>query len=280
MKDIFRKHGYVIFGILFIVSVLLLFGDFFTSKNGKKVENELFKSELIYLNSIDKVVSHADSLYKLTNIIGFDTAKYVQIVSETIKQRFSYGLLHYKFSENWIAALSGKLFWSHLSAVVDSDDILKHSEGLCSQQTIVFMEVLKRRGINVRSVGLGEVKGPGHFLCEVHYENSWRLHDVTKEPQWSKIVNHHESMEYYLANKDSLYAVYENRIKRKEFDKIMKKVVYGKVNEFPAKKMALLHQITLLITYILPLFFLFMFISSLVNIYRVKKQGTGISEQN
>ena len=100
------------------------------------------------MNSLEKIITYNDSIYLTKKIKTFDTAAYVKIVSETIKQRFYFGLLHYRFAENWIAALSGKLLWSHLSAVVNPNDILKHSEGLCSQQTIVFMELLKRKKIN------------------------------------------------------------------------------------------------------------------------------------
>lgn len=180
-------------------------------------------------------------------------------MSELIKYRFIHGLSNYSFAENWIAYLSGKLMWSHLSAIVNPEDILKHPEGLCSQQTIVFMEVLKRKGINVRSVGLGYKEGPGHFLCEVNYKGGWHLHDVTLEPQWNRIVNDHKSMAYYLANKDSLYVAYEKRLPREMYTKLTEKVTYGDVNAFPAKKMQIFHQSTLIITYLLPIVFIALF---------------------
>jgi hypothetical protein len=164
------------------------------------------------------------------------------------------------------------MLWSHLSAIVIPDDILKHSEGLCSQQTIVFMELLKRKGINVRSVGLGYKEGPGHFLCEVHYLSSWRLHDVTVEPQWKNTAGHHESMAYYLNHKDSLYTVYKSRMQKNIFDKITEKAIYGKVNEFPAKNMLIFQKTTFALTYMLPLFCLFMSI----RLYSIKRKKTGV----
>lgn len=266
MKFFLKVKLYVVFISLFLLSILPFCFNSEIYYQDKKVSNELFKSELSYLNSEDTFVKYIDSVYESTDRLDaglvFDTALYVQIASEHIKQRFSYGLIHYRFSENWIAALAGKLLWSHLSAIVNPEDILKYTEGLCSQQTIVFMEVLKKKGINVRSVGLGESMGPGHFLCEVHYNDSWRLHDVTKEPEWKKIYKHHESMNYYLNNKDSLYKVYEYKIPKVQFEKILKKVEYGEVNKFPATNMLIFHRITKTLTYFFPVIFFLLFLYS------------------
>lgn len=259
MISYFKSKPYIYIALLFLVSISPFYFDKTENDSYKKVNDELFNADLTYLNTIDKVVNYTDSLYLKNNIVKFDTALYVQIVSETIKRRFSYGLVNYKISENWIAALSGKILWSHLSAIVEPNDILKHAEGLCSQQTIVFMEVLRKKGINVRSIGLGKKEGPGHFLSEVHYNGTWRLHDVTKEPQWSKISKHHESMNYYLAHKDSLFKVYEYRMSKHDFDILLQNVAYGKINSYPAENMLIFHRFTKILIYVIPLFLLLAF---------------------
>ncbi len=161
-----------------------------------------------------------------------------------------------------------------MSAIVAPNDILKYPYGLCSQQTIVFMELLKRKGIKSRSVGLGYDEGPGHFLSEVYYEGSWHLYDISAEPVWKKIHNHHKSMEYYLNNKDSLYIVYESRMPKPLFDKITEKVVYGKVNDFPAKKMLLFHRFTYVLILFLPVFLLSLFFFYYM---RERKNNNGIT---
>jgi hypothetical protein len=226
---------------------------------------ELFRRELVRLNSIEKVVGYVDSIYDLKTKKNFDTLLFVSILNNVIKERFRYGQSDYSLSENWIARLSGKLFWPHISAIVNPDDILKRKEGLCSQQTIVFMEALKRKNINVRTVGLGYKEGPGHFLCEVMYNGEWHLHDVTLEPKWNKISNHHKSINYYLNNKDSLYAVYQYCWSKKDFNILTSEIAFGKPNEFPAKNMLLLHRFTLLLTYCVPGAFLLCLILSLLN---------------
>lgn len=72
------------------------------------------------------------------------------------------------------------------------------------------------------------------------------------EPHLEKVVNYNQSMEFYLKNKGSLYLAYKSTYGKSFFNKLLEIVVYGKVNEFPAKKMKLFHQITLLLTYLMP----------------------------
>ncbi len=268
MINFFKNNRPAIFAFLFFVSILPFIGKLLKKDFSGNVDakDELYNPALLRINSIEKAISYVDSVYSTKYTSTFDTAGYVHAASKFTKEKFYHGLSRYSFSDNWIAYFGAKLFWSHLSAIVDPNDIIKHPEGLCSQQTIVFMEILKHRHINVRYVGLGYKEGPGHFLSEVRYNNSWRLYDVTMEPKWSKVKCVHESMDYYLTNRDSLYQIYDSRLDKTVFDKILKKIEYGKPNEFPAKKMLLLHQITYIFTYLFPLFFIVMFIFS----YRAK----------
>lgn len=262
LKNINRN----IFYFLFFLSILPFFG-FLSNKNVVKNSRvEMFNSDLSRINSMNKAINYTDSIYSAENNGAFDTLKYIKVVSKFTKERFYHGLSHYSIFDNWIAYLSGKILWSHMSAIVNPEDILKHSEGLCSQQTIVFMEMLMRKGIKVRSVGLGYKEGPGHFLSEVYCNGSWHLYDVSLEPNWKKIAFHHESMKYYLSHKDSLYVTYQETMPKKVFDKLITNVKYGKENDFPAKKMLWFHQITYVITYLIPLFFLILIIIS----YRYK----------
>lgn len=225
---------------------------------------ELFNIELSRFQSIDDITAHIDGIYSAKHLSSqIDTLAYVKITSDVIKKRFFHGLAHYSFKENWIAALSGKVLWNHLSAIVEPNDVLNYTEGLCSQQTIVFLEILKRKGIKTRWVGLGYKEGSGHFLAEVFYFGKWHLYDVNLEPNWERISNHHESMGYYQKYPDSLFIAYDGILTKESFHKIMEKVEYGEVNEFPAKNMLLFHRVTKLLTYLLPIFFASMIIITL-----------------
>ncbi len=225
---------------------------------------ELFNIELSRFNSIVDITVHIDGIYSATHLLPeIDTLAYVKVTSDIVKKRFYHGLSEYQLKDNWIAYLGGKMFWKHLTAIVEPDDILDYTVGLCSQQTIVFLEILKRKGIKTRWVGLGYKEGPGHFLSEVYYHGTWHTYDMDMEPKWEKVTNHHESIAYYKQYQDSLFLAYEGIVSRPLFNKIMEQVQYGEVNEFPAKKMLLFHRITKIITYLIPIFFGFLILMTL-----------------
>ncbi|MBC7694088.1 MAG: transglutaminase domain-containing protein [Burkholderiales bacterium] len=216
---------------------------------------ELFNIELSRFNSIVDITAHIDGIYSATHTSSqIDTLAYVKATSDIVKKRFYHGLSEYTLKDNWITYIGGHFFWKHLIAIVDPDDILDYTEGLCSQQTIVFLEILKRKGITTRWVGLGYKEGPGHFLAEIYYQGKWHMYDVDMEPKWKKITHDHESVAYYRQHPDSLFLAYEGILSRLQYDKFMEKVKYGNANEFPAKNMLLFHRATKIITYLIPIF--------------------------
>ena len=225
--------------------------------------SEKFSTEFRKYNSINKCYEYIDNINHLSGKeTSIDTIVYVNSVSNFFKERFYHGLSIYSFQDNWIAYLTSKLFWSHLSAIVDPDDILKHSEGLCSQQNIAFTELLKFKGITSRSVGLGTKEGPGHFLTEVLYNGSWHLYDIDVEPKWEVLQFNHLSIDSLIKNRGLLYAIYDNKLQKSHVDKIIKTVKYGNPNDFPAKKMLIFHKVTFFLTYLLPFIFFLLFIKS------------------
>ncbi|MES2514089.1 MAG: hypothetical protein V4580_08080 [Bacteroidota bacterium] len=228
--------------------------------NYSAASKEMFLPELKRLNSTDAVYNYADSVYLALNLADFDTTRYVKVVSGTVKRRFYHGLSCYSLSQNWICYTLGEICWSHISAIVNPDDILGYPEGLCSQQNIIFMEVLRKKGITTRTVGLGVEEGPGHFLCEVRYNNGWHLYDVDVEPNWKATVFNHESLELLLKNKEELYKIYDGRLPKSTIDTMIKKISYGVPNKFPAHNMYIFQKFTKIITYVLPVFFLLLFL--------------------
>lgn len=262
MTPFLKNKVYLIFFSLFIISLIPFALKLKNNNKNQGSSGELYDPSLSYLNTVEKLIGYIDSTYYSSNKSQFDTTQFVSLVSKTTKERFRHGVLNYSASENWVAHLCGKIFWSHMSAIVIPDDILKHDYGLCSQQTIVFMEVLRRKNISVRSVGLGYKEGPGHFLCEVKYNGFWHLYDVSVEPVWSEIENHHLSMDYYLSKKDSLFLAYQSKISRPNFNKLLEKNVYGNINEMPAKNMTLFHKFTFAAIYLIPLILFVLAITS------------------
>lgn len=263
-----RSHKHYLWLVLFLLTVSPFIFSLFDQRPKDTCGDEKFDPSLGNLKSIEQILAYTDKEYKGGDFNSTeDTLNYVLHVTDIFKNRFCHGELNFRFSENWIAWAAGKLFWSHFSSMVHTKDIVKHSKCLCNQQTLAYMEALIQKGIDVRTVGLG-YKVPGHFLCEVWYGGTWHLYDISLEPNWDKIENPHSDLEYYLRDKDMFYKIYEGRIPRSLFDKIMEKHFYGERNDLPGKKMKFFQSFSEALTYILPITFLVLFLVS----YRERKK--------
>ncbi|MDZ4664118.1 MAG: hypothetical protein SGJ15_04520 [Bacteroidota bacterium] len=265
-----RNKKEIVFFLLFVIASLPFILKLPSNDRVILKDHELFDKKLNAIRCVDDLVNYSDNL---TNSSKFDTIQFVESLSRITKLRFKHGLANYSLSDNWIASFAGKLFWDHFAAIVDADDILKHKEGLCSQQTIVFLQALKQKGIQARSVGLGKKEGPGHFIAEVKYMGNWHTYDVSLEPDWSKVNVPHQSMDYYRANRDSLFKVYKSHMPIELFNALMKTVDYGEIGKFPAKRMKLFHRTTYFIIIILPYLFLILFVNALYKRQRSKKNN-------
>lgn len=269
---VFLKTKRHFFYVIFLIVSLL---PFFFPEPKKKLTplvKEQFNPHLKWINSVDKLTHLIESKDGL-NTNKFDTATYVLRAENLVQQRFCHGLALYSVSENWIAHFLGEYFWNHFSAIVIPNHILRNEDGLCSQQAIVFMEVLRLKGIRHRSIGLGGNTGEGHFLTEVFYGGSWHLHDVNLEPDWKKLDTKVRNREiaFYMQNKDLLYKAYECNLDKDLFGKLMTEVKYGDENTYPAKNMRIFHIATQITTYFIPFVLLLASFRSFRRLNKSKK---------
>lgn len=248
-----------IYGVLFVLSVIPFFIHINHSSH-EPLQNELYSKYLKKINTVDKAVDHIIKMNK-NQKNNLDTSLFVRNTESFVKRRFYHGLSTYSVSENWIAYFGGEFLWSHFSAIVIPNDLLKHSEGLCSQQSMVFMEILSKRGIKTRHIGWGTDETEGHFLVEVYYNSSWHLYDVNMEPDWEKINNSIErkSMHYFLKNKESLFKAYQGRLDKKIFFDMLDNVKFGKINTYPARNMRFFHFGSKIAVITLPFLFFLLF---------------------
>jgi hypothetical protein len=168
--------------ILISLSVLLLAPNFFNVHLADKPQydqKELFDSRLSYINSTQKLIEVADSIAAKQKI-SQGSLTYAVMVTKILRKRFYHGFSRYPLNENWIAALGESLCGYGLASIVEPDQILKYSFGGCSQQSIVLMEVMKRKNISYRPIGF-----PHHFAIELKLKDSWYFFDPNMEPNIS-----------------------------------------------------------------------------------------------
>jgi len=165
--------------ILITAGILLLLPNFINIQLGSNPSydnKEQFNPHLSYINSTQKLIEVADSVAKQKSI-SQGSLQYAVMLTGILRERFYHGFSRYPVNENWIAVAAEYLFGYGLAYIVKPDDILKYNFGGCSQQSIVLMEVMKRKNISYRSVGF-----PHHYSTELKLNNNWYYFDPNMEP--------------------------------------------------------------------------------------------------
>jgi hypothetical protein len=217
---------------LFFLTILPL--HFFTLSTEKR-KWEVFDPALVeQLRSVESVLTYTDSLALAQGVIP-NTLHYGVLLNNVIKRRFYHGYSHYSLKENWIAAVAGKLFWYDLSAIVLPDDLLNYPMAACSQQSIVFIECLRRKGISVRNLGFDH-----HFAVEGYFDG-WYYFDPNIEPDFSQVKR--ASLQALLHEK-KLPELYKNVMSPTEVEINFANPVFGKVNILPAANAGFFHKVT------------------------------------
>ncbi len=189
------------------------------------------------LNTVDKLAQYIDKLAK-TASVEYGTVEYVTLVEDVIGKRFYHGFSHLALSENWIAAMGEKIGIHGLSCKVEPEQIMQHGTAACSQQCMVMMEILKKKGIAYRKIGF-----PHHYALEASIGGVWHYFDPNMEPDMT-IAQRREQGWAHAA--DNLKQYYDpNRFKDLDY-KFGKgeQVIIGPVNETPARNAKAFHAAT------------------------------------
>jgi hypothetical protein len=240
---------FIFFFVCFLMSVSTLFFKPDIKYNQTFVNNpkDEFDVSLLRLNTISKVVDYCDSIYKAQ----YPTRTYPGIVSETIRKRFYHGYSYYDLHTNIIGVLLQPIVKNGATAIVIPDDLIRHASAACSQQSIVGMEVFKRKGYNVRKVEMFDsVMKSGHFAFEVYYEGGWHFFDSDQEPdnQILKAYNR-PSADFLAKNPTIVLEAYRNRSNPELFARLLASAKVGETNEFPALHAYIYQVITKFMTY-------------------------------
>ena len=258
--------------VLFVVSFLATLLSFTGSSNPlAKLDEpspsyrriEAFDPSLSRLNSMQALEKYCDSIYAETVFSSQETEfekTYTEIVSSAVRDRFYHGYSYYGFSDNYVSVVVSKMTMPGLNALVIPDDILKYPYAACSQQSIVMMEVLKKKGFTTRKVIFNGKKFGGHFAFEVFYDGGWHFCDPNMEPDKSVLGMYGMPAIAYLArNPAILVSAYHNYPKEMVLD-ILENYSYGPVNKFPAAKAIIFQKVTHFLSYSIWLLFLVAFL--------------------
>jgi len=251
MNRILRFSFFFLIGLGFIVFCLEIYHDLFIKPptSSSIITDEQYDPSLSRLTSIKGLTEYCDSLYGNTDVNPKDSEKYAGIISQAIRQKFYHGYSYYSLGNNTIGYILAPLITSDLKAIVLPDDILKQPMAACSQQSIIGMEVFKRKGFNVRKVGFFARGIGGHFCYEAFFNGKWHFFDPDMEPTFSIMVaNHFPPISAIVKNDSLLRSLYANRYETFA-EEVFPTYSYGPVNEFPAPRARIYQYITKCLSY-------------------------------
>ncbi len=243
-----------IFHILFVSLSLFLFicfawyvkGSFtrpaFDNAIGERIEGEAFDSTFLRLNTMDKLSAYCDSVVAASN----ETKIFPDVVSDVIRQKFYHGYSYYTKENNLLAVLGENIVGNAAAAIVLPDDIVKYPYAACSQQSIVGMELFRRKGYDVRKVAMYDsLEFGGHFTYEVYYDGSWHYFDTNQEPDRTILKKYRYPSVAFLAKHPYIVAqAYRMRKHPDSFERLVLNFKVGKINKEPAPNARLYQQVT------------------------------------
>lgn len=250
--------------LLIVLSLLLLLPNFIDKDINEVLQydhREQFNPGMSYINSIDKLEQHIDSMIAAGHIQPNSVA-FVTTITTAIRYRFFHGFSHFSLKENWIAAVAEKIFGYGLASKVKTEDIMQHPYAACSQQAMVMMDILRRKHIDYRSVGF-----PHHFALEVSIGGKWYYFDPNMEPS----IRDDQRLETYWGAKADNLKQYYDTVRFKDLDWKFGKnlsVTHGTVNQRFAKNVKLFQDTTAIASKILWIFPL------LIILYKRKKRNS------
>ncbi|RYY88637.1 MAG: hypothetical protein EOO15_08395 [Chitinophagaceae bacterium] len=247
-------NKWIVSGLLFSAVVLLGLNlvpfqiDYYGDKGhpGEKFSPQLVRE----IRSVDQMLDYTDRQAREKSV-DQGSVEYSLLLLNLVETRFMHGYCCYRFSQNWMASLSG-LVSRDYAAIVLADDILKFPNAACSQQSIVMMEALRRKGFDVRKILF-----PTHFAFEARIGGKWYFFDPDVEPN----VNIHNMADVAtIANSPNLNGIYEGVADQVLLHKYFDNYRIGPINAQPAPNAAIFHQVTYWLSklaFLFPLFILY-----------------------
>lgn len=248
-----RKKSPVL-GIVLIVSFLLTFVSFsllvynifhpvsYSLIKPSNLHNDEFDSSLVTLNTMPKLEAYCDSMYTANQ----SKRTYPGIVAEVMRKKFYHGYSCYNIYSNPLAILFAPIVKNGAEAVVVPADIVKYPMAACSQQSIVGMQLLRRKGYDVRKVEMWDsINKVGHFAFEAYYDYGWHYFDTNLEPDTEILRKYKRPSVAYLAkHPDIAMEAYRNSKDAAMLTRLIESYKTGPVNKFPAPN-AYFYQVVL-----------------------------------
>lgn len=189
--------------------------------------HELFDSHLAGIDTIDEAIA------RIERTRPPNPAAFADATDAFLRERFIHGYSAFRPCQDWVAWVAGA-FWFDLKSPVNPEQIMAHRRAACSQQSIVFQEIMRRKGLDVRSIGL-----PGHFVSAVDLGGRWYVYDANKE-----IPVRRYPISWLQQNDPRLAVIYPDDYKSFTASITAGRLQLGTINANPAPQALLFHAFT------------------------------------
>lgn len=143
--------------------------------------HEEFNAKMMQLNSFEKL---ENSLALTINNNYSDTSLMVNAIDDILRKRFFHSYSTYTYYDNWITTLLGNYVWQDFKFIVNPYHIIKYPMAACSQQGLVFQQMLINHKVKFATVQFNNTNGTsGHYAVSAFYSGRWHYYDSNMEPK-------------------------------------------------------------------------------------------------
>lgn len=182
-----RRFGHILIGGLFALLSCISLAAYLTPRRPPPLAptGERWNANLFHVQSIEAAIPVVNQY--ISKERGTREERIADGIDDFVRDRFVHGVPHEPIQENWAARLAG-IAWDNLSVPVTVEGILHHRHAMCSEQSIVFMALLQRYGLEYGSV-LFRWPDPdplnrGHFAVAARVDGVWRYYDSDLEARF------------------------------------------------------------------------------------------------
>ena len=214
----------------------------------ENMHNEIYDPEIGSINTLQELKNIIRIDIEQENLTGIEIPIYID---DLLRKKFIHGSSSINTKGNWLLQLADYLFPSReLTFSFSPEDVAMHNRGICSQQAILFQELVGDFGFEYESVGFNvpllefkEVGGDkefNHFASAVKVDGNWYYFDSNLEPMYDR-NNHLVYSELLLGQSERLTELYPSY----KWADITESMIYRfSRNIFPAPNGFLFQQIS------------------------------------
>ena len=253
MKKIIINYFYKLFLTISIVFLLLsVYLNISTMVDNKKVANNFLALPEGFTEIYDEDIAKIDNLNDLKRLVDYEIKENhfegIEIpiyIDDIVRKKYFHQTAYISTDTNWILKGADYFFPERFfTTAMDPKELIQKNHGICSQQSIIFQELLKDYHFEYGSIRL-DINIPnqenfGHFTNGVKIGSDWFYFDSNMEPVYSR---KNPLIFKKVLEADKL--VLERLYPQYNFDLVTKEMInFGDLNKFPAKQGVMFQKIT------------------------------------